>query len=462
MVHSSLSRRQFLSTAVASAALAPSIFGQASRPNIVFIMADDMGYGNLGCFGQKRIKTPNLDRMAAEGMRFTSAYAGATVCAPSRCTLMSGKHTGHATVRGNSFPELALKKSESTVAEVLKRAGYRTALFGKWGLGGFDADGHPNDRGFDEFYGYLNQHFAHNSFPEHIWDNKVEMFLKENWFNRRKVFTNDLFGKKANEFIGKQSPGQPFFLYLPYTTPHADNERGQIDTNGMDSPDFGDYAQEDWPDAEKAFASIITRMDADIGRLFSTLKERGLDDNTLVFFTSDNGPHKEGHHDPEFFNDNGPLRGIKRDLYEGGIRVPSIARWPGKIKAGAVSDFPWAFWDFLPTVAELARTEQPKEIDGVSIVPVLLGTGAPARDHLYWEFHERGFHQAVRQGDWKLVRQGPAFKTELFHLKDDLGETRDLAAAHPDIVAKMEKLFKTSRVENPHFPTNREVPSVPF
>ncbi|MDZ7638909.1 MAG: sulfatase-like hydrolase/transferase [Bryobacterales bacterium] len=290
MPSSPFTRRQFLAASAALPALANGAFAQAARPNIVFILADDLGYGNLGCFGQKRIKTPHLDRMASEGMRFTQAYSGATVCAPSRCTLMTGKHTGHATVRGNSLPELGLKKTEPTVAEILLRSGYRTALFGKWGLGGFDADSHPNDRGFQQFFGYLNQHFAHNSFPEHIWDNKIEMFLKENWFNQRKVFTNDLFSRKAIEFVGNQSSAQPFFLYLPYTTPHANNERGQVDKNGMDAPDFGDYADEGWPDAEKAFAAIVSRMDADIGRLFAKLKEKGLDENTLVIFSSDNGP----------------------------------------------------------------------------------------------------------------------------------------------------------------------------
>lgn len=455
------SRRQFLAT-VGAPLLPQFASAQSRKPNIVFIMADDLGYGNLGCFGAKRIKTPNLDLMAKEGMRFTQAYAGATVCAPSRCVLMTGKHTGHATVRGNALPERGIKKSELTVAQLLKREGYRTALIGKWGLGGFDVDSHPNDRGFDTFFGYLNQHFAHNSFPEHIWDNKTEMFLKENWFNQRKVFTNDLFSKRALAFLDQQSAAQPFFLYLPYTTPHANNERGQVDANGMDSPDFGDYANENWPDPEKAFAAVVSRLDSDIGMLFAKLKEKGMDDNTLVIFTSDNGPHKEGHHDPEFFDDNGPLRGTKRDLYEGGIRVPTIARWPGKIAAGAVSDFVWAFWDLLPTAAELAGTKAPKGIDGVSIVPVLLGRGVPPREYLYWEFHERGFHQAVRQGDWKLVRQGPAFKVELFNLKDDVGETRDVSAAHPDLVARLEKYFKTARVETPDFPTNREVPAVPF
>lgn len=456
-------RRQFLAGTGLSA-LAASAAGQQrrGRPNIIYIFADDLGYGNLGCYGQKRIRTPHLDRMAAEGIRFTQAYASATVCAPSRCGLMTGKHTGHATVRGNAWPEQGLLKSELSVAQVLRQAGYRTALVGKWGLGGHDTDSHPNDKGFDVFFGYLNQVFAHNSFPEHIWDNKIELFLKENWFNGRKVFTNDLFTERAIDFVDKQGADQPFYLYLAYTTPHANNERGQVDSNGMDSPDFGPYANEDWPDAEQAFAAIITRMDADIGRLFAKLKEKGMDENTLVFFSSDNGPHREGHHNPEFFDDNGPLRGIKRDLYEGGIRVPAIARWPGTIQAGQVSDFVWAGWDFLPTAAELAGARPPKDIDGVSIVPVLTGKSAPPkRDYLYWEFHERGFHQAVRQGDWKLVRQGPAFKTELFNLKDDIGETRDLAAQHLDIVKKMEVLFRTARTENPKFPTNREVPRVP-
>jgi len=432
------------------------------RPNIIYILADDLGYANLGCYGQKRIKTPNLDRMAAEGIRFTQAYASATVCAPSRCGLMTGKHTGHATVRGNRWPELGLRKDELTVGQVLQQAGYRTALIGKWGLGGFDMDSHPNDKGFDVFFGYLNQVFAHNSFPEHIWDNKTELYLKENWFNGRKTFTNDLFSSRALDFIDKQDAAQPFFLYLAYTTPHANNERGQTDSNGMDSPDFGQYANEDWPDAEKAFAAIISRMDADIGKLFEKLRAKGMDENTLVFFSSDNGPHREGHHNPDFFDDNGPLRGIKRDLYEGGIRVSTIARWPGAIQPGQVSDFVWAGWDFLPTAAELSGARVPKGIDGVSIVPVLTGKGTPPkRDYLYWEFHERGFHQAIRQGDWKLVRQGPAFKSELFNLKDDIGESNDLAARHPDIVKKLEALLMSARTEHPGFPTNREVPSVP-
>ncbi|MCZ2155912.1 MAG: arylsulfatase [Bryobacterales bacterium] len=462
MADSILSRRQFLAASAALPALASPSSAADARPNIVFILADDLGYGIPGCYGQKRIKTPVIDQMAAEGMRFTDAYAGTTVCAPSRCSLMTGKHTGHATVRGNAHPAPGLDKAELSVAEVLKRAGYRTALFGKWGLGGFDANSHPNDRGFDEFFGYLDQRHAHNSFPGHLWNNKEELILTENWFDRRKIFSNSLFSDKAVEFVGKQSSGKPFFLYLAYTTPHANNERGQIDKNGIDSPDFGEYAGENWPDAEKAFAAITSRMDRDIGRLLTALKERGLDENTLVIFTSDNGPHREGHHDPDFFDDNGPLRGIKRDLYEGGIRIPSVARWPGVIKPGVVSDYPWAFWDFLPTAAALANTHTPSGLDGISIVPVLKGTGRPKRSHFYWEFHERGFHQAIRQDEWKLVRQGPAFKTELYNLRDDIGETNDISAAHPEVTARLSKLLQSSRTESHLFPTTHETPVVPF
>lgn len=462
MAASILSRRQFLAASAAWPALASPSSAADARPNIVFILADDLGYGIPGCYGQKRIKTPVIDQMAAEGMRFTDAYAGTTVCAPSRCSLMTGKHTGHATVRGNAHPAPGLDKAELSVAEVLKRAGYRTALFGKWGLGGFDANSHPNDRGFDEFFGYLDQRHAHNSFPGHLWNNKEELILTENWFDRRKIFSNSLFSDKAVEFVGKQFSGKPFFLYLAYTTPHANNERGQIDKNGIDSPDFGEYAGENWPDAEKAFAAITSRMDRDIGRLLTALKERGLDENTLVIFTSDNGPHREGHHDPDFFDDNGPLRGIKRDLYEGGIRIPSVARWPGVIKPGVVSDYPWAFWDFLPTAAALANTRTPSGLDGISIVPVLKGTGRPKRSHFYWEFHERGFHQAIRQDEWKLVRQGPAFKTELYNLRDDIGETNDISAAHPEVTARLSKFLQSSRTESRLFPTTHETPAVPF
>lgn len=448
-----MNRRHFLS-ATLGATTAPLFSAQTSKPNIIFILADDLGYGDLGCYGQKRIQTPNLDRMAREGMKFTQAYAGSTVCAPSRCSLMTGKHQGHATVRGNKRPELGLARGETTVASLLKSAGYRTALFGKWGLGGPQTGTTPNRVGFDEFFGYLDQLHAHNSFPEHLWDNEAEFFLTKNWFNQRKLFAPDLFTERALSFIERQGKN-PFFLYLAYTVPHADNELATLQSNGMDAPDQGIYAKESWPDAEKNFAAIITRMDGDIGKIFEVLKKKGLDENTLVIFTSDNGPHREGHHDPEFFQSRGPLRGIKRDLYEGGIRVPTIARWPGHIAADTVSDFAWAFWDFLPTAAELAGVKPPAGIDGISIVPTLLGKSQKPHDYLYWEFHEGGFQQAVRQGDWKLVRQKPKFQSELYNLKDDVGEQRNLAAKYPDITTKLEKLLAAARTESPYFPVKK-------
>jgi arylsulfatase A-like enzyme len=446
-----MTRRDLLGAAAASAAPA---LGSATRPNLVFILADDLGYGDLGCYGQRRIRTPRLDRLAGEGMRFTQAYAGSTVCAPSRCCLMTGKHTGHATVRGNMKPELGLAGGETSVAGLLRSGGYRTALIGKWGLGGFGMNSHPNDKGFDEFFGYLDQGHAHLSYPEHLWENKNEFFLKGNWFNRRQQFSNDLFTERAVKFIEQREPS-PFFLYLTYTVPHADNELGQVQANGMENPDQAPYAGEDWPDVEKTFAASITRMDTGIGRVLDALSARGLDENTLVIFSSDNGPHKEGNHNEKFFSSSGALRGTKRDLYEGGIRVPGIARWKGKVPAGKVSDFPWAFWDFAPTAAALAGVPAPGDIDGHSIVPTLLGGSQRPHHHLYWEFFEGGFKQAVRQGDWKLVRQKPGFRPELFNLTEDVGETRDVAARHPDVVARLSEFLKTARTDNPNFPVGQ-------
>jgi arylsulfatase A-like enzyme len=441
-----MNRREFLLSA-APAALAAQA---AKRPNIIFILADDLGYGDLGCYGQRRILTPNLDRMAAEGTRFTEAYAGSTVCAPSRCALMTGKHMGHATVRGNLRPEAGLREGEVTVASMLREAGYRTALFGKWGLGGPGTGSVPNARGFDEFYGYLDQLHAHNSFPEHLWDNQNEVFLTANWFDRRKVFSNDLFTGRTQRFL-TEAP-EPFFLYLCYTIPHANNERGAAFPNGMDVPDDGAYAARDWPAVEKSFAASITRMDADIGKLLAQLKQRGLDGNTLVLFSSDNGPHREGNHDPEFFGSRGPLRGIKRDLYEGGIRVPFLARWPGRVPAGRVSSETLAFWDFLSTAAELAGVRTPQGIDGRSFVPALLGKPQPEHPPLYWEFHERGFAQAVRFGKWKAVRPGMDRDVELYDLSGDIGEQRNLASSQPAEVERAKQMMASLRTDSPLFP----------
>jgi arylsulfatase A-like enzyme len=445
-----MNRREFLSISTA-ALLTPRIGAAADKPNILFILADDLAYGDLGCYGQKRILTPNLDRLAAEGVRFTQGYSGSTVCAPSRCCLMTGMHTGHATIRGNKKPEVGIQPNETTVANLLKRAGYRTAMFGKWGLGGPGTGSVPNARGFDSFFGYLDQQHAHNSYPEHLWENQNEFLLTANWFDQRKEFAPDLFTARTLEFL-KTPADRPFFLCLTTTIPHADNELARLRGNGMEVPSDQPYSDRDWPQIEKNFAAMITRMDSDVGRVLEQLKASGLERNTIVIFASDNGPHKEGGHDPEYFNSRGPLRGIKRDLYEGGVRVPFIVRWPGRIAPGRVSNQVVAFWDFLPTAAELAEVETPAGLDGISFVPVLLGKPQRSHEHLYWEFHEGGFKQAVRMGDWKGVRIDVGRKIELYSLKEDLAEKNDVAAQHPDIVAKVEALMKSARTDSREYP----------
>jgi arylsulfatase A-like enzyme len=445
-----MKRREFLA-ATAAAFMPRSSFAATRPPNIVFILADDLGYGDLGCYGQRRIQTPNIDRLAEEGTRFTQAYAGATVCAPSRCALMTGKHGGHATVRGNVKPELGLRPDEPTVASLLKDAGYRTALFGKWGLGGPGMKSMPTSKGFDEFYGFLDQQHAHNSFPEHLWDGENEVFLTTNWFDGRKDFVGDLFARKALDFIARRKR-DPFFLYFASTAPHADNERGSRFKMGIDVPSDEPYSKEAWPEVERNFAALVTRLDSDVGRIMAALKQAGVDDNTLVIFTSDNGPHREGVHDTEFFHSRGPLRGIKRDLYEGGIRVPFLARWPVHVRAGRASDQVLAFWDMLPTFTELAGARTPSGLDGVSMAAAL-AEGKPVHHApLYWEFHENRFSQAVRFDDWKAVRNNVGQPIELYDLTHDLGEANNVAAAHPDLVRQAGELMRTLRVDSPAFP----------
>jgi arylsulfatase A-like enzyme len=438
----------------------------AHKPSIIFILADDLGYGDLGCYGQTRIKTPNLDQLAADGIRFTNFYAGSTVCAPSRCTLMTGFHTGHGLIRGNST--LALRPQDLTVAEVLKQAGYHTGLIGKWGLGNPNTTGVPQKKGFDEFLGYLDQVHAHDYYTDYLWrydppsnaqpgyDGRME--FPENRGGQKGLYIHDLFTKAALNFVRIHKPEplnnyRPFFLYLAYTIPHANNEEGQRTGNGMQVPSDAPYSAEPWPQTEKNYAAMITRMDADIGRLMDKLKELKIDDNTVVFFSSDNGPHKEGGVDPKFFQSAGPFRGIKRDLYEGGIRVPLIVRWPGKIKRGMVSDRIGAFWDFLPTAAEIAQAKVPEQLDGLSLLPALLGKpNINPHDFLYWEFHERGFQQAVRMGDWKAVRPQTGKPLELYNLTTDPGEKENVADKNPEVVAKMEAYLKTARTDSEQWP----------
>ncbi len=455
-----LNRRQFLEASAASV-LARRPEPSEKQPNILFILADDLGYGDLGCYGQKRISTPNIDRLAAEGMRFTQAYSGATVCAPSRCSLLTGLHCGHATIRGNKKPEAGIRGAETTVASLLKQAGYETALFGKWGLGGPGTGSVPNTRGFDRFFGYLDQQHAHNYYPEHLWDNQNEHFLIANWFDRQKQYAPDLFTQKALDFL-RQPREKPFFLYLAYTIPHADNELGSFRGNGMEVPDAAAYADRNWPEVEKNFAAMISRMDGDIGKLLDQLIASGQDNRTLILFSSDNGPHREGGHDPDYFQSRGALRGIKRDLYEGGIRIPFIARWPGKITGGSVSEQVIAFWDFLPTAAELAGVPVPMgqpadagspiRLDGVSFLPLLRGESRRERPPLYWEFHEGRFAQAIRFGDWKGVRLNPGEPVELYDLTRDIGEKENVASRHPEIVREIASMMSSSRFDSVGFP----------
>ncbi|MDP2997981.1 MAG: arylsulfatase [Bryobacterales bacterium] len=453
-----MTRREFVATpGVAALSAAPT----TKKPNIVFVLADDLGYGDLGCYGQKQIETPNIDRLAAEGMRFTQAYSGSTVCAPSRCALMTGLHTGHARTRGNLFPDLHLRPEDITVTELLKKAGYRTGLFGKWSLGGVGTTGYPRRKGFDEWFGFFSQTHAHNYYPEHLLDNEREYMARGNMGTKKDEYAHDLFTARTLGFLEKQPANQPFFLHVCYTIPHANNEMGRDTGNGMEVPSDAPYSSKSWPKQEKNFAAMITRMDRDIGRLMEQLKKMGADQDTLVIFTSDNGPHQEGGHQSEFFKSSGPLRGIKRDLHEGGIRVPMIARWPGKVKAGAASDQVWAFWDFLPTACELAGVAAPAGSDGISMAPALLGRPQKNHEYLYWEFHERGFDQGVRMGDWKGVRKGRRGPIELYDLKADVGETNNIAAKHADVVARIAKIMEEARTESKEFPIREERPRQP-
>jgi arylsulfatase A-like enzyme len=435
---------------------AAAVAADAARPNIIFIMADDLGYGDLGCFGQKRIRTPNIDRLAAEGMKLTDFYAGSTVCAPSRCVLMTGLHTGHCFIRGNG--KINLRPDDVTIAEVLKQAGYTCGLSGKWGLGHENSSGLPTRQGFDHFFGYLDQHHAHNYYPSFLIRGERRVQLRnevprEGKFGQgvatRKVdYSHDLIMSDALNWL-EEVHKRPFFLYLPVTIPHANNEAGR---KGMEVPELGDYAKTDWPEIQKSTAAMISRLDRDVGRLMAMLKRLGIDRNTVVFFTSDNGPHREGGNDPEFFDSNGRFRGIKRALYEGGIRVPTIVRWPGRIAAGSSSPVIGSFADVLPTLAELAGARVPQGIDGLSLVPTLRGNVKAQKVHkyLYWEFYEGGGARAVRMGPWKAVGKSlDGKKLELYHLGRDPGETKDVAEGHLEIVARALAAMQEAHTPSP-------------
>jgi len=432
------------------------------RPNILLIQADDLGYGDLSSYGQTRFRTPSLDALAASGIRFTQYYAGSTVCAPSRTALLTGLHTGHASIRGNL--ELPMPAADVTVAMALHDAGYRTAVIGKWGIGNVGTSGEPKNKGFDYAFGFLDQRHAHRQYTDHLFRNgeRYPTDLEHD-------YVNDLFTRETLGFIGASDP-RPFFVYLNYTVPHAElrvpddslaplrgkfpetpfvNKKGDDTPTGSDA-DVAPYRSQPAPHA--AFAAMIVRMDRDIGTIVERLRALGLDRRTLVMFVSDNGPHNEGGGDPQFFQSSGGLRGIKRDLYEGGIRVPFIASWPGTIPAARVSAHPWAHWDMFPTLAELAGAKTPSGLDGISMTRALRGMPQPTHDGFYWEFHERGFQQAARMDHWKGVRLSRDAPLELYDLDKDPHETTNVAAAHPDVVKRLDEYLKKARTDSPLWP----------
>jgi arylsulfatase len=441
-----------------------------AKPNVIFILADDLGSAELGCYGQKKIRTPNLDRVAAEGMRFTQFYAGSPVCAPSRCCLMTGKHGGHAFIRNNSEvkPEgqTPIPDDEVTIAELFKKQGYATGAIGKWGLGPPGSTGDPLKQGFDLFFGYNCQRHAHNHYPTYLWRNDQRITLDGNDGGRTgKQFSHDLFEAEALKFI-REHKDRPFFLYLPFTIPHLaiqvpDDSLAEYRGKWDDPPYDGKKGYQPHPAPRAGYAAMITRMDRSVGRILDLLRELKLDNNTLVMFSSDNGPTHGGvgGSDSVFFESAGPLRDWKGSVYEGGIRVPFLARWPGQIKSGTVSDLPAYFPDVMPTLMEIvgAAGSVPKDIDGLSFAPTLLGQPEKQRRHeyLFWDFTGYGGQQAVRLGDWKGVRRnlqkGPS-KLELYNLKDDVGEQRDVADKHPEIVQRIETILRTARVPSKQFP----------
>lgn len=433
------------------------------KPNIIYILADDLGYGDLSLTGQQKFQTPNIDALAREGMFFTQHYSGSTVCAPSRSSLLTGQHTGHTFIRGNkeARPEgqFPLDSSVFTIAEILNDAGYVTGAFGKWGLGAPLSEGDPINQGFDDFYGYNCQRLAHNYYPYHLWNNQVKEIIEGNQGMRKEGYAPDLIHQKALSFIEKNK-NKPFFMFYPSVIPHAELAAPEAYmekfsgkllpekkfTGQEDGPSYknGGYGSQNEPHA--AFAAMMSLLDEQVGEIRKKVEDLGLAENTIIIFSSDNGPHKEGGADPDYFDSNAHLKGYKRDLYEGGIRVPMIAYWPGSIKAKSKSDHISAFWDILPTVCDLINIENPKNIDGISLLPELMGENQEQHDYLYWEFHEGGGKQAVRMGNWKGIRlamsKNPVASIELYNLASDPNEQNDIASGHPEIVEQIAQIMK--------------------
>ena len=443
----------------------------SQKPNVVVILVDDMGYGDIGAYGQKLIETPNIDQLAKSGMKFTQFYAGNSVCAPSRASLLTGLHTGHTLVRGNfeiepegQFP---LPDTLFNMAKMFKKADYQTAAFGKWGLGFPGSEGDPVKQGFDIFYGYNCQRQSHNYFPAHLWSNLARISL-QNTLTSQFQYAPDLIQQNAMEFMSHQKD-RPFFLYLAYTLPHAGLQLPENDqlfnyykrkfneqpkTINSDWSGKG-YQPQAYPHA--AYAAMMGKLDAYVGEIIQNLKKLGIDKNTLVVFSSDNGPHKEGGNDPSFFNSSGGLKGVKRQLNEGGIRVPLIVSWPGKVKPNQTSQTIGAFWDFLPTFSELVGQNNKHYTDGISLLPTFLNQPQKSKhSFLYWEFHENGGRQAVRFGKWKGVKEkamiNPDGTIELYDLDKDPAESKNLANDYPTVVKEIEKIMAREHVENTNFP----------
>jgi len=445
-----------------------------SKPNIIYILADDLGYGDLGVYGQQKFKTPNIDKLASQGMLFTQHYSGSTVCAPSRSALMTGMHTGHTVVRGNKEirPEgqYPIPDSTYTLAEALKTAGYTTGAFGKWGLGPPRSEGDPLNQGFDTFYGYNCQRLGHNYYPYHLWSNNDSIVLSANAGGEQGTYVPDLIHKETLKFIDNNKQG-PFFLYVPSIIPHAElvaPEEGMAKYRGKyppekeyvgvdEGPEFNQGPYRSQPESHAAFVAMIDKLDTQVGEIMKKVADLGIAENTIIVFTSDNGPHEEGGADPDYFDSNGALKGVKRDLYEGGIRVPMIVKWPGKITSGSKTDHISAFWDVMPTFSEIAGVEIPRNSDGISFLPTLSGQDEMQKEHeyLYWEFHERGGRQAVRKGKWKAVKYNvfdrPDAYVELYNLEDDVGEENNVAKSYPEIVKDMEVIIDTARTPSDVF-----------
>ena len=447
---------------------------QATKPNIIYILADDLGYGDLSCQGQTHFQTPNIDQLAKEGMTFTQHYSGSTVCSPSRSVLLTGQHTGHTPIRGNKRDgnkgNWPIPAESLTVAEILKENGYVTGAFGKWGLGYPGSEGDPNNQGFDEFFGYNDQTLAHNYYPAFLNHNQDTVWLQENEGTAQGTYAPIPIHVQALKFM-EDNKDKSFFMYYPSVIPHAElfapeeymeKYRGKFlpekEYEGSDEghPRYktGGYGSQ--PESHAAFAAMINLLDDQVGEIVAKLKELGIDENTIIMFSSDNGPHLEGGADPDYFNSNGPYKGYKRDLYEGGIHAPMIVWWPGKIQASGKSDHISAFWDFLPTVTDIIGAPTPENIDGISFLPSLLQKeGQKEHDYLYWEFNEKNGRLAVRKGDWKLIRYDvfspEKTTTELYNLVNDIGEENNVAEENTEITANLLKLMEEARTPSDDF-----------